>query len=113
MYYTREEQPVRFLFWYATNGLAIIAGGLFGYGVGHIHNSLPLWKFPFIICGALSTVWSFVLFFLLPSNPTTAWFLSEKERAIAIERVEANQTGIESKEFKLQQALEALRDPKV
>lgn len=113
MYYTREEQPSRLLFWYATNGIAIIAGGLFAYGVGNINGTIPLWKYPFIICGALSTCWSIVLFFALPSNPATAWFLTKEERAIAINRVRSNQTGIENKTFRKEQAVEALMDPKV
>lgn len=113
MYYTREEQPLRLLFWYATNGLAIIAGGLFAYGVGHFDSSISLWRYPFIICGALSTVWSIVLFLALPSNPSTAWFLNPEERIAAIKRIEGNQTGIESKTFKKVQAIEAFTDPKV
>ncbi|KAL6229160.1 major facilitator superfamily domain-containing protein [Aspergillus navahoensis] len=113
MYYTREEQPLRMLFWYGTNGIAIIAGGLFAYGVGHINSSIPLWKYPFLICGALSVAWSAVLFLALPANPSTAWFLTPAEREIAIKHVENNQTGIESKVFKKEQAIEALTDPKV
>lgn len=113
MYYRRKEQPVRLTFWYAMNGVAIIAGGLFSYGVGHIHTNVALWKFPFIICGVLSTVWSMVLWFILPSNPASAWFLTHQERAIAIARVKENQTGVESKVFKKEQAIEALKDPKV
>jgi MFS family permease len=113
MYYTREEQPFRLIFWYATNGIAIIAGGLFAYGIGNINGIIPLWKYPFIICGALSTCWSIVLFLALPSNPATAWFLTPEERAIAISRVKSNQTGIENKTFRKEQAIEALLDPKV
>ncbi|KAL2839032.1 major facilitator superfamily domain-containing protein [Aspergillus pseudodeflectus] len=113
MYYTREEQPFRLIFWYATNGIAIIAGGLFAYGIGNINGTIPLWKYPFIICGALSTCWSIVLFLALPSNPATAWFLTPEERAIAISRVKSNQTGIENKTFRKEQAIEALLDPKV
>ncbi|KIW16529.1 hypothetical protein PV08_06584 [Exophiala spinifera] len=113
MYYKREEHAYRLMLWYAMNGVAIIAGGLFAYGVGHIRSSVALWKFPFLVCGSLSTAWSVVLLFLLPSNPTSAWFLNETERAIAIARVYENKTGVESKTFKRDQAVEALKDPKV
>lgn len=113
MYYKRQEQPLRLLGWYAMNGVAIIAGGLFAYGVGHFGGSVPRWKYPFLISGALSVTWSVVLWFTLPSNPATAWFLTPDERAIAIARVQENQTGVESKTFKKEQAIEALLDPKV
>lgn len=113
MYYTRKEQPLRLLCWYVMNGVAMIAGSLFSYGVGHIDSSIPLWKFPFLICGAMSTAWSVCLWFLLPSNPTEAWFLSQEERVIAIARIKDNQTGVEAKVFKKEQAIEALKDPKI
>ncbi|KAH9211772.1 allantoate permease [Leptodontidium sp. 2 PMI_412] len=113
MYYKRDEQPFRLLGWYSMNGVAIIAGGLFSYGVGHFGGSVALWKYPFLISGALSVTWAVVLWFTLPSNPATAWFLSPEERVIAVARVQQNQTGVESKVFKSEQAIEALLDPKV
>lgn len=113
MWYKREEQQLRYLIWYGMNAVAIIAGGLFAYGVGHFTSPVALWKFPSIICGALTTTWAIALFFLLPSNPASARFLTPEERIIAIKRVQSNQTGIESKTFKPAQALEALLDPKV
>ena len=113
MYYTRKEQPLRLLSWYIMSGLASVTGSLMAYGIGHIESSIPLWKFPFLICGSLSTAWSICLWFLLPSNPTEAWFLTDEERTIAIARVKDNQTGIEAKTFMREQAIEALKDPKV
>lgn len=113
MYYTRQEQPLRLLAWYIMNGFAGTVGSLISYGIGHIDSSMPLWKFSFLICGALSTAWSVCLWFLLPSNPTEAWFLTEEERVIAIDRVKDNQIGVEAKVFVKEQAIEALTDPKV
>ncbi|KAH6670304.1 allantoate permease [Plectosphaerella plurivora] len=113
MYYTREEQPIRLMAWYAMNPVATILGSLFAYGVGYINSPVALWKFPFIICGALSTAWAIALWFMLPSNPATAWFLKDRERLVAIKRVENNNTGMESKKFKKDQAIEAFLDPKV
>ena len=42
-----------------------------------------------------------------------AKFLTHDEKIYAIERVRSNQTGIENKKFKLDQVLEALRDPQI
>lgn len=49
----------------------------------------------------------------LPDNPMNAKFLTHDEKVYAIERVRSNQTGIENKKFKINQALEALRDPQI
>ncbi|KAF5564677.1 major facilitator superfamily domain-containing protein, partial [Fusarium pseudoanthophilum] len=113
MWYTREEQPIRLMAWYGMSPIAIIVGSLFAYGIGHIDSSIGLWRFPFIICGAISVVWAVILWFALPSNPATAWFLSERERIVALRRMEDAKTGVESKKFKMDQAIEALLDPKV
>jgi hypothetical protein len=66
----------------------------------------------FLIFGAITIVWSFVLFYWLPDTPTNARFLSEEDRYKAIRRVQENMTGIKSNEFKLQQFIEALLDLK-
>ncbi|KAH6989903.1 allantoate permease [Ilyonectria destructans] len=113
MYYNRAEQPLRLMAWYAMSPLAIIVGSMLAYGVGHMDNSVSLWKFPFIICGSISFVWGVLLLFFLPNNPASAWFLNERERAIAVRRLGRDQNGIESKTFKKEQAVEALTDPKV
>ncbi|SCV36173.1 related to DAL5-allantoate and ureidosuccinate permease [Fusarium fujikuroi] len=113
MWYTREEQPIRLMAWYGMSPIAIIVGSLFAYGIGHIDSSIGLWRFPFIICGAISVVWAVILWFALPSNPASAWFLDERERIVALRRMEDAKTGVESKKFKMDQAIEALLDPKV
>lgn len=42
-----------------------------------------------------------------------AWFLEEEDQYKAIERVKDNLTGIKSNHVKLDQVLEAFKDPKV
>ncbi|EPY50132.1 major facilitator superfamily transporter [Schizosaccharomyces cryophilus OY26] len=112
MWYKREEQPVRTVCWYAFNGVSTMVGALLGYGTGHIKGSLPNWKYPFLVIGAISNLWSFVYIFF-PKNPVRAKFLNSREKRIAIERVRKNRTGMETKKFKLSQALEAFKDPQV
>jgi hypothetical protein len=58
-------------------------------------------------------LWGIIVFLLLPDNPTNARWLSVAERKLAVERLRANQTGIESKRWKPRQALEALTDVKI
>jgi hypothetical protein len=48
----------------------------------------------------------------LPDSPVTTRVLSMRERRIAVERLRENQTGVENKQFKKYQLIEALKDPK-
>ncbi|WBW73458.1 transmembrane transporter [Schizosaccharomyces osmophilus] len=112
MWYKREEQPMRTVAWYAFNGVSTMVGALLGYGTGHIKGSLPNWKYPFLVIGAISNIWSFV-YIIFPKNPVHAKFLNTREKRVAIERVRKNRTGMETKKFKLSQALEAFKDPQV
>ncbi|KAL3469400.1 major facilitator superfamily domain-containing protein [Aspergillus californicus] len=110
-WYTREEQPLRTAFWY--NTFAGVFGGILSYGIGHINGSLPTWNYIFIIYGSVTIVAGILFTIAMPDNPATAWFLSSKERKIAVRRVAANQTGLDShSKMKLHQIIEALKDPK-
>lgn len=113
MFYKAQEQGTRCTAWYFMVGVAAIVGGLLGYGVGHIHTGVKQWQFVFLICGGFTVFWSIVVFLFLPDSPLHAKFLNEREKAIAIERLRGNRTGVKSSAFKISQALEALRDPQV
>jgi len=52
------------------------------------------------------------VYWKLDNDVTSARFLSEHERAQAVERLRANQTGIGSREFEWDQALEVAIEPK-
>ncbi|CAL5870950.1 uncharacterized protein PFLUO_LOCUS5192 [Penicillium psychrofluorescens] len=109
-WYRREEQPLRTAFWY--NTFAGVFGGILSYAIGHIHGSLPTWKYIFIIYGAVTIIIGFLIFFVLPNAPATAWFLSAEEKKVALLRVAENQTGLEShKNIRLNQIWDALQDP--
>jgi hypothetical protein len=53
-----------------------------------------------------------VIFFLLSDSPANSFFLTERERLIAVKRVAGNETGIKNKKFVPKQALVAFKDPK-
>ena len=112
MWYRRREQPLRLSIWYSSSGLGSFLASVLLYGVGQIKGSLSPWRYQFVVIGSLTCVWSMALYFLLPSNPMTAWFLTPDERTIAVRRIASEQTGIENKTIKPAQIKEALRDPK-
>ncbi|CAH0053542.1 unnamed protein product [Clonostachys solani] len=113
MFYKKSEQGLRCSAWYFMVGIAAIVGGLLGYGVGHIHTAVKQWQFVFLICGGFTVLWAFVIYFFLPDSPLQAYFLTEREKSIAVERLRENRTGIKSTKVKWDQAREALTDPQV
>jgi MFS family permease len=111
-WYPREAQPFRMGIWFSFNGIAQILGGILSYGLGHIVSSIESWKWMFLVTGAITTIWSIIVFLLLPDNQVTAWFLDDSEKRVAIELVRNNNTGIHNKTFKPDQFKEALLDVK-
>ncbi|KAJ9605304.1 hypothetical protein H2200_009961 [Cladophialophora chaetospira] len=112
-WWTRKEQALRTSLWYCCVGLATTFSPLINYGLGQIKSSLLAWKPIFLILGAVTIVWSVVLFFALPDSPLTTKRLTESERKIVIRRLEQNQAGTISRKFNKDQFLEAFRDYKL
>lgn len=113
-WYRKQEIPLRITLWYCGNGFALILQSFVAYGIGHIHvEGVPVWRWFFIIFGIIGLLWAAVLWVFMPDTPLTASFLNERERQIAVERLRENRTGIQNKDFKKDQFIEAFKDPKV
>lgn len=98
--------------WFVGNSVANGIAGLVAYGIGRISSSLAPWRLLFIMLGAITCAYGFILFFLLPDSPSKAWFLSIEERRIALHRTLENKTGVMDEDiFKPKQILQALKDP--
>ncbi|KAK7192125.1 MFS general substrate transporter [Paraphaeosphaeria sporulosa] len=114
MFYTREEQPLRMCVFLAFNGMATMVGALLGYGLGHAHGtSLKTWQLIFLVIGLINFVWSWVFLWVMPDSPSSAKFLTHKQRIVAIDRIASNMIGVKTKQFQPRQALEAALDIKV
>ena len=66
----------------------------------------------FIIFGSLSLVAGIATLFFLPDLPSSAKFLTQRERAVAVERVATNRQGVKNHVFKVDQLWQTLADPK-
>lgn len=92
-----------------------IVGQAFDYGAasikGEFHNS-P-WKWIYILLGSLTVAYSIIFGIFFPDSPMKARFLTERERNIAVRRLQKNQTGIQTRKWKPKQALAALTDPQL
>jgi MFS transporter, ACS family, allantoate permease len=113
MFYTRKEQTLRVGYWFLMNGTAQIILAFIAYGTLNITKSkLEPWQWLMIITGLLTLILSVCFWFFFPDSPTNAWFLTSNERAIAVQRIKGNQTGVENKHFKREQMVECLLEPK-
>ncbi|CAG8902768.1 unnamed protein product [Penicillium egyptiacum] len=112
LWYRTSEQPLRHGIWFCGNSLSLIFGNLIAVGILQIENSLKAWQWLFIIFGIITFLWGVVMLFRLPDSPTTASFLTEEERLIAIERLKANQTGFKNSTIDKSQIMEAFTDVK-
>lgn len=112
-WYRRSEQPSRVAAWYSTNGIATIVGAFLSWALGHVKSEkIHEWQLIFIIVGVITVASAPLVWFVLDSDIPTARFLDEHEKAQAIERLRANNTGTGSHEFKWAQVAEMFYDPK-
>ena len=133
MYYTRAEQPSRISAWYLFNGIGVAggedrslsayrialshpivasAGGLIGYGIGHIKGAMASWRLEFLIVGAVCAAWGVVIALTLANSPLTSRWFNKEEKLMMLARMRRNQTGIEAKRIKWGQVREAVTDYK-
>ncbi|KAG4415960.1 hypothetical protein IFR04_010910 [Cadophora malorum] len=110
MFYKREEQPFRQCAFFIGDGIAGITGGLIAFGIAHIDGKLAAWRCLFLIYGAATVFFGAILFFALPSHPSTAYFLTEDEQKLAVHRVRGNGSKKTGK-YKKSQIIEAFKDP--
>ncbi|KAK7918051.1 hypothetical protein PG985_009925 [Apiospora marii] len=109
MWYKKSEQPLRVGFWYLGVGTGTIIGALASFGFQHYASrSFRSWQTMFLLFGLVTVAVGLLVMVFMPDNPMTARGLTHAERVLAIERVRANQTGIENKRFKWRQARECL-----
>ncbi|TWU77754.1 hypothetical protein ED733_008607 [Metarhizium rileyi] len=112
-WYRRVEQPIRVAAWYGTNGAATIVAAALSYGLGHIQSDiLREWQIIFLFVGLITIVSAPFVYWKLDNDVSSARFLTEHEKAQAIERLRANQTGTGSREFKWRHLLEVALEPK-
>ncbi|QQK40289.1 Major facilitator superfamily domain, general substrate transporter [Penicillium digitatum] len=112
-YYTRQEHPLRACLWWAGGPIAAFIGDGVSNGIGHFHGALSRWRYLYLIFGPITMAWGIFLFFAMPSSPMTAWFLTPRERHIAVVRVLQNHTGMQNRQYKRYQVIECFRDPQV
>lgn len=94
-------------------GIALIGGSLIAYGLGHVTDgSLYIFQYIFLVNGSIGLLSVIPTYFFLPSHITTARFLTDEQKYIALQRIRINNTGTQNTKFKWQQVFECLLDIK-
>ncbi|TDZ16785.1 putative transporter [Colletotrichum orbiculare MAFF 240422] len=111
MWWRRREQTLRISYWYAMNGFTNMFGSLITYGLGHISSPLkeyqarahddPAYR---VVANQLTCSRSF--------SCSSAKFLNDEDKVMAVERLRMNQQGVMSREWRWDHLWECLRDPK-
>lgn len=114
MVYKKSERGKRSAVIFAFSAFSSAFGGLLAYGLTQVHgpNGWEGWRWLFAVEGAMTLVLVPIYFFMFPTHPTTAWFLSAEEKVIMKARYENDaHWGIDEK-FTWSKVLSALTDPK-
>lgn len=117
-WYRHQEQALRVAWMYSCSGwLGTIFYCIYvgvAKAVPHEAGTVPdAWREIFYFCGAVTIIWSGVIWLWLPDSPVNATFLSERERYVAVERMREDQGGVRNRTFKLKQGLSCFWDPKM
>jgi len=95
------------------SGITNMLGSLLTYGLGHIDSPhLKSYQIIFLFFGLITVAYSALVWFFLPDSPMTARFLHGDDKLVAIERLRANNQGIENDEWKWEHVKEAALDLK-
>ncbi|OHX01136.1 pantothenate transporter [Colletotrichum incanum] len=111
-WYKRTEHPVRVATWVSMFGVSQIVSALLMYGIGNGVHSIATWRVLFMVCGGFTVGAGILFIFAMSSDTKSAWFLSERERYVATQRLALDRATRDRAHFDMAQAKEALTDPR-
>jgi len=93
MWYKRSEAQRRYSFFFSSTTLAGAFGGLLASAIGKMEGirGYNAWRWIFILEGILTAVVAIAFFFLIPSFPEDAAWLTEEEKVYVQARLRADQ----------------------
>ncbi|GJC82910.1 putative transporter C460.05 [Colletotrichum liriopes] len=112
MLYTKREQSILTSLWYCMTGVQLMVGGIIAWGASHYNgHDIKSWQLLFLVLGVATCAWGLFIGWWLPDSPMAAKCFNEDQKRLMIERVRANETGIQNKTYKRYQMIETITDP--
>lgn len=110
-----KEQPLRAGVYISGTAIGSLVGQGVDFGAIRIGGSYATspWKWIYVILGSVTMGYGVLAFILFPASPMKAWFLTAREKEIAVRRLAQNNTGIQTRKFKWKQVNEAFLDPQL
>ncbi|KXS95098.1 hypothetical protein AC578_9593 [Pseudocercospora eumusae] len=113
-YYRKDEQAMRYAFWFSSVGSAQLCGGFISFGFQNVHTStLEGWRIMFLVLGLISLVVGLLCFMFMPDTPMAARFLTNVEKKALLKHIAVNKTGVSSHTIEWYQLKELLVDPQL
>lgn len=118
-WYTRYELQKRYAVFYLIGSLASAVSGILAYGLMQMNGLAHLsgWRWIFIMQGLITCIFGIVGYFMIvdfPELASTSWrFLSERESAFAVARIEKDRADAVPEKFNLKDYLKNALDAKI
>ncbi|KAH7378002.1 MFS transporter [Cadophora sp. MPI-SDFR-AT-0126] len=100
--YKRSELGVRLAILLGTSPIANCIAGTMAYGISHIKSDIASWRWILIIEGIPTVLIAPIVYYYLMDDVSSAKFLTEDEKTIAVERLQTIDTTAKSKLSKAQ-----------
>ncbi|KXN84387.1 hypothetical protein AN958_12646 [Leucoagaricus sp. SymC.cos] len=92
-FYTKQEMGLRMAYWFGFAAVAGAFGGLIAFGIQHAQTHISNWRLLFIVEGGPPILLGILTMFFLPNRPESTTFLNERERKLALERMNRDSSG--------------------
>ncbi|KAF3034338.1 hypothetical protein E8E12_006148 [Didymella heteroderae] len=115
-WYTKNELALRVGYLFVSAAIAGALGGLLAFGIGRMDGiqGMSGWRWIMIIEGIPTVLLGIAIFFVMPNDPQSAYFLSDDEKRLMVVRHgRAYGNTASAQEFDKQDVLKAFKDWKV
>ncbi|ORX38210.1 pantothenate transporter [Kockovaella imperatae] len=111
-WYRKHEHPLRIAVFVTADAVAQIVGALLLFALGGVDSAaIAGWRISFLVAGTLTILIGGIFLLVVPVSPHAAWFLNEREKYVAVERVAREHASGQHSEWRWDQMYETLRDP--
>ncbi|KAK7020200.1 hypothetical protein VNI00_017813 [Paramarasmius palmivorus] len=93
LFYTKAEMGLRMAYWFGFAAVAGAFGGIIAFGIQNADVAIENWKLLFIVEGLPAIALGILTIFLLPNRPESTTFFNERERKIALDRMNRATSG--------------------